>query len=151
MQLYRLRCSLHARQLTGEGARLFGGRWNWKGDDCLYTSAMRSLCILEHLATVSLDNLMDDITMTVYNFTKSWCRQIPLKDLPVDWQDMPAPISAKQFGSTLLADSTCVCFAIPSVNVHAEQNSISVMAAEGFEQLKIAATEILAINDRIKK
>ena len=38
----------------GEGARLFGGRWNSKGQSCVYLAGSESLAILEIL--VHLDN-----------------------------------------------------------------------------------------------
>jgi RES domain-containing protein len=38
-----------ASAFTGEGARLFGGRWNSKGIPVVYTSASPSLATLEML------------------------------------------------------------------------------------------------------
>ncbi|MDO8714469.1 MAG: RES family NAD+ phosphorylase [Polynucleobacter sp.] len=35
--------------LTGEGARLFGGRWNRPGQSVVYTAESRSLALLELL------------------------------------------------------------------------------------------------------
>ena len=34
---------------TGEGARLYGGRWNRKGIPMVYTAASQSLAVLEML------------------------------------------------------------------------------------------------------
>jgi RES domain-containing protein len=151
MQLFHLGNSRYARQLTGEGARLFGGRWNLKGDACIYTSGTRSLCILEYAANVSLDELPPDLSMTEYRIPDELCRMIPLGDLPADWYDVPSPVSARQFGSALLADSTCVCFAVPSAIVPAELNYILNPAADQFSQLKIISTEPFIFDHRIKK
>ncbi|MCI0493899.1 RES family NAD+ phosphorylase, partial [candidate division KSB1 bacterium] len=38
--------------LTGTGARQYGGRWNHKGTGIIYTSESRSLAILEYLVHV---------------------------------------------------------------------------------------------------
>lgn len=150
MQLYHLGSSRYARQLTGEGARLFGGRWNKKGDACIYTSGTRSLCMLEYLANVSLEEMPADMIITVYSFPDNLCRIVPIADLPQDWFNVPAPVSSKIFGSALLADKTCTCFAVPSAIVPAEKNYILNPAADGFEQLTIVGTEPFVIDHRIK-
>ncbi len=47
MIVYRLAKKEYIRDLSGEGARLYGGRWNMKGQRMLYTSTLRSLAVLE--------------------------------------------------------------------------------------------------------
>ncbi|MBK9256942.1 MAG: RES family NAD+ phosphorylase [Saprospiraceae bacterium] len=47
--LYRIAKSKYIRDLSGEGARLYGGRWNRPGVPVLYTSETRSLAVLELL------------------------------------------------------------------------------------------------------
>ncbi|MBK8348315.1 MAG: RES family NAD+ phosphorylase [Saprospiraceae bacterium] len=49
MEVYRITREKYAADLTGEGARLYGGRWNRPGVAALYTSEARSLAILELL------------------------------------------------------------------------------------------------------
>jgi len=45
--VWRLARSEFADELDGEGARLFGGRWNSRGRSALYTSSHLSLSVLE--------------------------------------------------------------------------------------------------------
>lgn len=151
MQLYHLGSNRYAAQLTGEGARLFGGRWNKKGDACLYASGTQSLCILEYLANVSLDEMPPDLAMTTYSLPDDLCTIISVEDLPEDWFAVPAPVSCKNFGSALLTNRHCVCFAVPSAIVHAEQNFVLNPAATEFRQLRIISTEMFKIDHRIKK
>ncbi|HET7896129.1 MAG TPA: RES family NAD+ phosphorylase [Flavisolibacter sp.] len=151
MQLFHLGNSRYARQLTGEGARLFGGRWNMKGDACIYTSGTRSLCILEYAANVQLDELPPELSMTEYAIPDNLCRIIPGNDLPADWFLLPAPMSSKLFGSALLSDKDCVCFAVPSAIVPAELNYILNPAADQFSQVTIKATEPFSFDHRIKE
>lgn len=151
MQLYHLGNTSYARQLSGEGARLFGGRWNKKGDACIYTSSTRSLCILEYLANVFLEDLPPDLSMTTYSIPDKLCRIIDIKDLPDDWYAVPPVNFTKQFGSSLLADKNCTCFAVPSAIVPAEQNFILNPTATTFDQIQIVSVEAFTLDHRIKK
>jgi len=151
MQLFHLGSSRYALQLTGEGARLFGGRWNMKGDACIYTSGTRSLCLLEYAVNVQLDELPPELTMTEYALPDKLCKMIARDDLPADWFSLPAPMSAKLFGSALLADPSCVCFAVPSAVVPAELNYVLNPAARQFNQLSVVGTELFTFDHRIKK
>ena len=49
MKVYRIAQRNFIEDLSGEGARLFGGRWNHKGTSLLYTAESRSLAALEIL------------------------------------------------------------------------------------------------------
>jgi RES domain-containing protein len=50
MELFRITQEQFADDLTGNGSRLFGGRWNSEGVFAVYTSSSRSLALLETLA-----------------------------------------------------------------------------------------------------
>src|SRR5947209_18110213 len=101
MRVFHLGNSKYARLLTGEGSRLFGGRWNQKGDACIYTSATRSLCILEYLANVSLENIPPDLSFTIYTFPDKLCKKIDAKELPVRWDAIPPSGITKKYEITL--------------------------------------------------
>ena len=49
MLLYRIAKKQFIEDLSGYGARLYGGRWNEKGWSALYTSSSLSLCMCETL------------------------------------------------------------------------------------------------------
>ncbi len=50
MELYRITQEIYAGDLSGNGAKLFGGRWNSEGLPALYAASTRSLALLETLA-----------------------------------------------------------------------------------------------------
>lgn len=50
MICYRIASTKYAKDLSGTGAALFGGRWNPEGLPMVYTAMSRSLAILEYLA-----------------------------------------------------------------------------------------------------
>lgn len=56
MKLYRIAQTAHIKDLSGTGARLYGGRWNEKGVGVVYTSESRALAILEYLVHVPMSD-----------------------------------------------------------------------------------------------
>lgn len=47
MRVYRIAKTKYIRDLSGTGARIYGGRWNKKGLGILYTSENRALATVE--------------------------------------------------------------------------------------------------------
>ena len=63
MIVYRIGSTKYANDLTGEGARLNGGRWNHKLTPCVYTSESRSLAILEYTVNVNVYDIPRALSM----------------------------------------------------------------------------------------
>lgn len=104
----------------GEGARLYGGRWNNKGKSCVYTASSESLAILEILAHLHSNSLLNS-----YCLIKS---QVPESDvmelatLPTNWRSEPAPPDTAKIGDQWLAGSHSLSLKVPSVIVPREFN-----------------------------
>ncbi len=122
MNVYRIGRSKYARDLTGEGARLFGGRWNNKGIPCLYTSESRALALLEYSVNVNLDDVPRALTMAIIEIPDSSIKIISEIQLPGNWKQVPAPKEAKDFGSALFKEKDFPVFKIPSTVVPEEFN-----------------------------
>ena len=59
MIVYRFANAKYSKDLSGEGSKLFGGRWNNKGTAILYTSTSISLALLELLIhSASYDEIL---------------------------------------------------------------------------------------------
>ena len=61
MVTYRIAQSKYAKDITGTGAKLHGGRWNPKGAALLYTSEHKSLAALEVLVHFEREFVPDDL------------------------------------------------------------------------------------------
>ena len=122
MIVYRVGRLKYAKDLTGEGARLFGGRWNNKGVPCLYTSESRSLTLLEYSVNVNLDDVPRALTMAMIEIPDSSIKIISEAELPGNWKQAPAPGETKDFGSNLFKDVQFSVFRIPSTVVPEEFN-----------------------------
>ena len=120
MILYRIvKCNY--ADLSGTGARLYGGRWNSEGRSMVYLTSSRSLGVLEALAHLSPTNLPDDYCiMTIEapdNFT-----EINIEELPENWQGFPEPNSLKKIGNDFLSANKFLFLKVPSAIMPDEFN-----------------------------
>lgn len=123
MRVYRVSKTQYANDLNGTGAKLFGGRWNHVDVPCIYTSASRSLAVLEFSVNVNVDYIPRALSICVFEIDESRVKEIKIKNLPGDWKDLPAPYSAKEFGKKLLQKGNSI-LKIPSIIIPDEFNFI---------------------------
>ena len=86
MIVYRISSSKYADDLTGEGARLHGGRWNHKLTPCLYTAATRALAILEYSVNVNIDDIPRALSITSIEIPDTGMLILKQAQLPGNWQ-----------------------------------------------------------------
>lgn len=148
MLIYHLGVTSYARQLTGEGAKLYGGRWNLQGIPCLYAGETKSLCALEYAANVLLENMPADLSFTTYEIPdNSWTSFSP-KDLPVDWKETPPPESTQTLGSKLLQNRLAI--RVPSAIIPSEFNFVINPLHADFKKVRIKEVEPFSFDKRIK-
>lgn len=151
MNVFHLGHSRFANQLSGEGAKLHGGRWNKMGTACIYTSESMSLCVLEYAANVRLDELPGSLSITVYELPHKCWKECTIHELPSNWQALPAPEETKIFGSGLLQRSDVLAIKLPSTIIPTEYNFILNPQARAFASIKIIHTEVFTLDKRIKQ
>lgn len=122
MRVYRVSRTKYAGDLKGEGAKLFGGRWNNKMIACLYTSESRALAVLEYTVNVNIDDIPRALSITTIEIPDRPIKFLNEPDLPGDWKSSPAPSSTKDFGSKLLLAAVEPVIKIPSSVIPAEFN-----------------------------
>lgn len=122
MRVYRVSRTKYAGDLKGEGAKLFGGRWNNKMIACLYTSESRALAVLEYTVNVNIDDIPLALSITTIEIPDRPIKFLNEPDLPGDWKSSPAPSSTKDFGSKLLLAAVEPVIKIPSSVIPAEFN-----------------------------
>jgi RES domain-containing protein len=122
MIVYRLAPTKFANDLTGEGARLFGGRWNHPGIACLYSSESRALAVLEYSVNTGADHIPPALSIITIETGTASIEEIPESVLPPDWKSAPAPSSTKDFGSAIIKSSKAAIIKIPSAIITSEHN-----------------------------
>jgi RES domain-containing protein len=150
MEVYHLGKTKFASQLTGEGAKLHGGRWNLIGFPCIYTSASRALSVLEYAANVQLEEIPVSLSITVYTLPDKAWKEFNEDELPQNWQQTPAPEETKEWGSRHLQQAKYPALRLPSVIIPSEYNFILNPLHPDFKKIKIKEIDTFSFDRRIK-
>ncbi|WP_244438953.1 RES family NAD+ phosphorylase [Paraburkholderia dilworthii] len=124
---------------SGEGARLYGGRWNPKGVAMVYTAQTQSLALLEMLVQDS--PLRAHYVMIPARFPETIVERIDSASLPVDWRDISARAELQQVGTTWSQTRASAVLAVPSAVVPAETNYLLNPDHTDFVHVEIGARE----------
>jgi RES domain-containing protein len=122
MLVYRIGRTKYAKDLSGEGARLNGGRWNHKLIPCIYTSESRALALLEYTVNVNIEDIPRALSITTVEIPETEILFLAEKDLPGNWKETPAPSSTKDFGTSKLKDPSTLIIKISSSVIPNEFN-----------------------------
>lgn len=149
MRVYRIVTLPHASDaFTGEGARLFGGRWNPKGVPLVYTAATRSLALLEML-------VQDQPLRARYAFVPAdvpknlRITRLTPAELPSNWRSPAARTRLQEIGREWLAAGRGAVLAVPSVVLPQEQNFLLNPRHAGFGRIRAEAAEPLEMDSRL--
>jgi len=149
MIVFRIARTKHAHDLTGEGARLNGGRWNHKLTPCIYAPESRALTLLEYSVNVSIDDIPGSMSITTIEIPDNILQPV-VNALPRNWRDSPAPSTAKDFGTGLLTAATHPVIKLPSAIIPEEFNYILNPLHKDSKAFKIIAVSDFVYEMRIK-
>ena len=151
MFVYRIGKTRYANDLSGEGARLFGGRWNHKLTACIYTSESRALAVLEYTVNVNMEAIPRALSFTVIEIPSSSTIYTLTEDkLPGNWNESPAPAASKDFGTLLLKAAKTAIIKIPSAIITRECNYLLNPAHINSKAFKIVEISDFVYDVRIK-
>jgi RES domain-containing protein len=136
--------------LTGEGAKLFGGRWNSAGMSAIYCSGSRSLAMLEFLAhfKFSLDPPEADISTLSFPEDLS-VSEIRVSGLPPDWNTYTFKPKLQKIGDGWLKKGRTLLLKVPSVIIQQEYNYIINPKHKDFPKIRVSGKEKFRIDNRL--
>lgn len=115
MLLFRVAPEKFARDTSGEGAKLFGARWNPKGIPVLYTATTRALAVLESLVHASPNDGPVSRRLVTFELPDSISStQILPEDLPAGWNGNPAPSALALLGKKWAESNQFLVLRVPS-------------------------------------
>lgn len=123
MVVYRISRKRFIKDLSGLGAKLYGGRWNPKGVSLVYTSESRALAILEYYIHAEPAFLPTDVAIASIHIPDDASKkEILIGDLPSDWRKYPAPSQLAGIGEGWAKSDESLLLFVPSVVVPRERN-----------------------------
>lgn len=149
MQVFRIVTSKWKdRAFTGEGARLYGGRWNPKGAAVVYTAASRALALLEML-------VQDEPLRAAYWIIPATIpdtihiEHVTLKSLPANWTTGAQEAVLRTIGQTWISRGKSAVLAAPSAVMPAEMNYLLSPQHADFAHIKIGKAQKLQTDFRL--
>ncbi len=125
IKLYRICNTEHINDLSGTGARIYGGRWNHADYPIVYSSGSRSLAALEFLVHVPMALAPDNLSIAEITITGNIKREsITSKELPTNWRGYPAPEQLANIGTKWIKSKSSLLLDIPSAVVDKEVNTL---------------------------
>jgi RES domain-containing protein len=137
LTVWRLTTARFARSaFSGEGARLYGGRWNHKGVPLVYTAETQSLAMLEML--VQDEPLRARYVMIEARIPANVrIDRLSVADLPTQWREPHARAELRAIGSEWAREQTAAVLAVPSAVIPAELNYLLNPLHADFRRISI--------------
>ncbi len=119
---------------SGEGARLFGGRWNSPGTPLVYMSDSLALAALETIVNINPRITIDYVCFNVR--FDSAALDIP-PEVPEDWMSQPASPATQILGDRWAASRRSLVLSVPSALVPTQRTYLLNRRHPGFARLDI--------------
>jgi RES domain-containing protein len=150
--VYRISKTQNIKDLSGTGARIFGGRWNNKGVPIIYASESRALATLEYLVHVPLSLIPNDLSLASIKIPDAIVpKKIVVSHLPKNWRDYPAPARLAQIGTDWIVKNETLLLRVPSAVVNGECNILLNPSHGDMKQVKISKIEECTFDNRLFK
>ena len=126
-----------ARGFSGEGARLYGGRWNSPGVAVVYTAGSRALAALEMLVHLDSPRILKRYVLCRVDFDERLIQELDPGEVPSDWRANPPTRSTQAIGDKWVEQAGAPVLRVPSVVVPEEWNYLLNPDHPDFVQIEI--------------
>lgn len=138
MRVWRLCRAAHIEEaLTGEGARLHGGRWNPRGVPVAYASATLSLAVLEALVHTDPNSLPGDFLALPVDWSETLVpREVGADELPAGWRETRDHPGLQAIGKAWIDAEISAVLTVPSAIVPHERNFLINPAHRDMDKIR---------------
>ncbi len=134
---------------SGEGAKLYGGRWTRVGQPVIYTAESRSLALLEMLVQDS--PLRAHYVLIPAHLSKNVSMEsLDATDLPRDWRTHVSREALQTLGGDWLRQSRSCVLAVPSAVMPAELNFLINPLHPDFKLILQGEPELMNTDMRLR-
>jgi RES domain-containing protein len=123
---------------TGEGARLYGGRWNSRGVRVVYASTSLALAAMETFVNLEPNLQPRDLVSIEVDIPDDFeIERLDLKKLPRRWYKARSE-SLRRFGDEWIRAGKTVAMLVPSAAIRSEWNVLLNTTHTDFKKVKFA-------------
>lgn len=133
----------------GEGARVYGGRWNRPGTRLVYAAEHLSLAALELFVQLDPEDQPRSLFRFRVELPDDALELLPRERLPASWRDYPAPDETAVLGTDWARRGEGLALVVPSVVIPEEKNVLLNPAHPRFGELKVEAGEPFSFDSRM--
>lgn len=150
MHIFRIAKARYINDLSGEGARLYGGRWNKVGDPMIYFSEHLSLSLLEIIVHVDYGKFPLDYSFLKVEIPDATVKIIGSIDfIKPKWTTEEAVAQLQMFGSNWLKRQESLALKVPSAVLQKENNILINPLHKDFKKLKIIEIDKMDLDPRL--
>jgi RES domain-containing protein len=149
MVLFRIAKCIYVEDLSGTGARLYGGRWNSEGRSAVYVASSRSLAVLEVLVHLPPLLIPDDFCLVEIEVPDNSFAVVRTEDLPDNWKAISPPLALKQLGDAFLKKQNHLLLQLPSAIVPNEFNYLLNPLHKDISKVKILNKQAFDFDERL--
>jgi RES domain-containing protein len=145
---YRIGHQQFIGEITGTGAKKYGGRWNPQGVPCLYCSKQLSLAVLEKM--VHAQGKTDLVNLATISFkipAAATLYTIDVKKMDKDWRNNVT--YTQWLGQQILSDTSYAGFVVPSIIIEQEMNIVLNPLSPAFQKITVLPKTDFAIDSRL--
>ena len=152
MKAWRITKQRHARTaFSGEGARLYGGRWNSAGVPVVYVAESQSLAVLELLVHLDAPTLLEKYVFLEVEFDVSLVTDLDRNSLPKNWQSDPVPQVIQTLGDRWVLSGDSAVLRVPSVLVPRESNFLLNPRHPDFGKIGVSRPQAFRFDPRLAR
>lgn len=148
MTVFRICNPQFSEDISGTGAKLYGGRWNSKGIAMLYASEHISLSVLEMLVHNHFTDFATDLNLIHLAFADTLSvKEVKNSKLKTDWiNDFDY---TRFMGDQFIKAGTHAILKVPSAVIKEEHNFIINPSHSDFKKIKITQTVSFSTDKRL--
>jgi RES domain-containing protein len=141
----------HAKSaFSGEGARIFEGRWNSAGVRVVYCSENLALAALEILVHTQPVIIHDKFHAFRATWDESLMRTMDSKKLPKGWNMQPPGLVSKSIGDEWIRSERSAVLALPSIVIPLERTFLLNPKHRDFAKIQIKDSGTFALDARLR-
>jgi RES domain-containing protein len=133
----------------GEGARLYGGRWNSPGTRIAYASESVALATLEVLVHLQASALLPSYALAAIRFPEDLVEALDLSPLPANWKQFPSSPDVQAIGDQWIKELRSAILRVPSAVIPSAYNFLLNPTHPDFARVVVEPPEPYEFDPRL--